>query len=499
MPFNGSGVYTLPAGNPVVTGTVISSTVQNNTMSDVATALTDCVTRDGQSPPTQNLPMGNFHLTGLSVGTARTDSATVGQLQDNSASILSTVGGTGDAITAGATPALTAYNTGAQFVYVPTATNTVGTPTINISALGAKTITQSNGQGLWAGAFVVGTPYLLYFDGTNFRVQAGQLGNAIVQMGSPFAFRNRIIDGNFDFWSIANSFNITGANASYTADMWSCSAGNLASATVSRFLFTPGAEPLGMTSPVSGGMQFQQTVANSSQGGIAAKIEGASTLEGRSATLSLWLWTATGTMTITQAYVNQFFGSTGSAAVLTPSTVNWVLTTTPQKFSLRIDVPSISGKTISGSADNIQVGLIFPPSVTFTLRTAQWQLEDCPASAPIAGLPTPFEWRGYATEKSMIGRYFEKIGGTAQFDVIFQGATNAGSIAVNSMIPFSYKKRATPAASLVGTWNTTNVSGLSASCFGVDNIDLAATSSAAGQVAWNTVNTTTYLLADARL
>lgn len=79
MPRNGSGIYTLPAGNPVVTGTTISSTVQNNTMADVATALTGSLARDGQSPPTANLPMGGYKLTGLTAGSNSTDSATFGQ------------------------------------------------------------------------------------------------------------------------------------------------------------------------------------------------------------------------------------------------------------------------------------------------------------------------------------------------------------------------------------------------------------------------------------
>lgn len=74
MPFNGSGTYTLPAGNPVTTGTTISSTTTNNTNTDIATALTNCVTRDGQSPSTANLPMGGFKLTNLAAGTSAGDS-----------------------------------------------------------------------------------------------------------------------------------------------------------------------------------------------------------------------------------------------------------------------------------------------------------------------------------------------------------------------------------------------------------------------------------------
>lgn len=50
MPRNGLGAYTLPAGNPVVTGTTISSTTQNNTLNDIAAALTQSISADGQTP-----------------------------------------------------------------------------------------------------------------------------------------------------------------------------------------------------------------------------------------------------------------------------------------------------------------------------------------------------------------------------------------------------------------------------------------------------------------
>ena len=74
MAFNGSGTYNLPAGNPVVTGTTVSSTTTNTTNSDIATALTNCITRDGQSTPSANLPMNAKKLTGLAAGTSAGDS-----------------------------------------------------------------------------------------------------------------------------------------------------------------------------------------------------------------------------------------------------------------------------------------------------------------------------------------------------------------------------------------------------------------------------------------
>lgn len=74
MARNGSGTYSLPALNPVVTATTISSTWANNTMSDIATALTQSIASDGQTVPTANLPMGSFKLTGLTAGSGAGDS-----------------------------------------------------------------------------------------------------------------------------------------------------------------------------------------------------------------------------------------------------------------------------------------------------------------------------------------------------------------------------------------------------------------------------------------
>lgn len=48
MSRNSSGNYTLPAGNPVVSGSVISSVWANDTMNDIATALTDSLSRSGK-------------------------------------------------------------------------------------------------------------------------------------------------------------------------------------------------------------------------------------------------------------------------------------------------------------------------------------------------------------------------------------------------------------------------------------------------------------------
>ena len=80
MSRNGSGTYSLPAGNPVVTGTTISSAWANTTLTDIAASLTGSVAADGQTPVTGNISMGNNKLTGLGVGTTSGDSVEFSQL-----------------------------------------------------------------------------------------------------------------------------------------------------------------------------------------------------------------------------------------------------------------------------------------------------------------------------------------------------------------------------------------------------------------------------------
>ena len=97
MSRNGSGTYSLPAGNPVVTNTTISSTWANTTLTDLATAMTGSIAADGQTTITGNLQMNSNKLTGLAVGTTAGDSVEFSQLAAllNNATLTGTVSMTG--------------------------------------------------------------------------------------------------------------------------------------------------------------------------------------------------------------------------------------------------------------------------------------------------------------------------------------------------------------------------------------------------------------------
>jgi hypothetical protein len=73
MSRNGTGTYNLPAGNPVITGTTISSTWANTTLTDIANALTGSVAADGQTPMTGSLDMNTNRIINLLAGNAAGD------------------------------------------------------------------------------------------------------------------------------------------------------------------------------------------------------------------------------------------------------------------------------------------------------------------------------------------------------------------------------------------------------------------------------------------
>lgn len=76
MPFNGSGTF-----NPLITfvpNTLATAEDQNTQDLDIAAGLTDCITRDGQSPATANLSIGGFQLNNVADPIVNSDAATKG-------------------------------------------------------------------------------------------------------------------------------------------------------------------------------------------------------------------------------------------------------------------------------------------------------------------------------------------------------------------------------------------------------------------------------------
>lgn len=167
MSRNGSGVYNLVSGNPVVTGTTISSSWANSTLTDIAAALTGSIASDGQTVISANLPMSTYAHTSVGVATARTMYGSAGQIQDSSLTYLTNIAGA-DVITAVAPVLMTAYATGQVFHFIAASDNTSAV-TVNINAIGAVDVKTVTGDDLVAGDIVADAVVQIIYDGTNFQ------------------------------------------------------------------------------------------------------------------------------------------------------------------------------------------------------------------------------------------------------------------------------------------------------------------------------------------
>jgi hypothetical protein len=192
MSRNGSGVYSLPAGNPVVTGTTISSSWANTTLSDIASALTGSIAADGQTPMTGNLQMGNNKITGLAVATASGDALSYAQAATISALTVTgnaTVGGTltltggltlnGNVTVGDASTDTLTVNATSTFAAGATFSST-------FSANGGATLGDASGDALTINSSAVSIPNGLNFDSNTLVIDA--TNNRVgVGTASPYA------------------------------------------------------------------------------------------------------------------------------------------------------------------------------------------------------------------------------------------------------------------------------------------------------------------------
>jgi hypothetical protein len=213
MSFNGSGTFVINStGQPVVANTVISATVFNALTADLASGLTNCITKDGQSTPTANIPMGSNKITGLANGTLIGDAANLGQVQSTVAKLISITGT--DTVLGTMSPTLTAYAAGQLFYFIASGANT-GAVTLNVDGLGAKAITRDGSTALAAGDINSGEIVVVIYDGTRFQMinAANSFGNTTIN-GTLTVTGNTGLQANVSVTSalsVGGTFAVTGA------------------------------------------------------------------------------------------------------------------------------------------------------------------------------------------------------------------------------------------------------------------------------------------------
>lgn len=170
MPFNGNGTFNRVYDWEIdkINGVKIRADRMETEMDGMAIGLSTCVTRDGQSPATANLPMGGFNHTGVSDGTARNHYTSVGQVQDGDNTWGGTSTGAGNLYEVGLIPTTTAYASNMTIRFLADKDNTAAA-TITVDGLAVKDIRKGFNQSpLSAGDIRTGQLVEVTYDGTYF-------------------------------------------------------------------------------------------------------------------------------------------------------------------------------------------------------------------------------------------------------------------------------------------------------------------------------------------
>lgn len=152
MPFNGSGTFERVRRwtNDALAGISIRADRHDSEDDNFAQGLSQCITNDGQTTVTNNLPMANYRHTNVGEATAINQYARYDQLQLGKA-VWAVAGGTADAITASYTPSTTTPVDGQLYYVRAIAANATTTPTFSPDGNTAQVITKYGASPLVAG------------------------------------------------------------------------------------------------------------------------------------------------------------------------------------------------------------------------------------------------------------------------------------------------------------------------------------------------------------
>jgi hypothetical protein len=327
-----------------------------------------------------------------------------------------------------------------------------------------------------------GDVYFAYSDGVskwklgwysttnNLRANLLTFGDGSVQTTAPLSNRNFAVDGAFAafVFGAANPSTLSAALSYTLPAMWNVSCGTGGAGTVSLvdirattdMAVVEGPDTtrelkLSITTPSTG------TVAGSSLPGFFQTTENVAKYAGKSVTISVKLKVDSGTITIPAVIARQAMGTGGSpsANVNLDKTVSWVVGTTLKKFSVRIDFPSVAGKTFGTNGnDGIGYGIWFPPGVTGNLSATEFQIELSPPTSSsditgVGGSPTAYDDRGVQAERQRVLRYYGVY--TYRVDCSITSAANVSNANIDYSTPM---RGSAPAVSIAAATYTGSAS-----------------------------------------
>lgn len=217
---------------------------------------------------------------------------------------------------------------------------------------------------------------------------------------------NLLINGDFAIWQrdgtgAGVSVAVTSAaGRKYTADRWWGTADGSVAGT-GQLTVAQVAHTIGQTE-VPGNPQYfcRLTQASASSVGpptFGQCIEDVTRLALKQVTVSAWV-KGSAAFNASVILTNKF-GTGGSADVQAGAQV-WAITTSWQRLTWTITMPSISGKTI-GPGHCVQVHLQLPQGSTFELNISDFQVEP-------SAVASTFDRRPFSVELALCKRYYQK-------------------------------------------------------------------------------------------
>jgi hypothetical protein len=190
--------------------------------------------------------------------------------------------------------------------------------------------------------------------------------NLVGQTTNFYAGKNKIINGDFNVNQRAFS-SITAS--AFTFDRWLAALSD-GTSTLTAQTFTLGAAPVaGYESTNFLRLASTGQTATSARTSIEQRIESVKTFAGQTVTVSFWAKAASGTPSITPE-LSQQFGSGGSAFVSGIGATKIPITTSWERYSLTVAVPSISGKTIGTVQNELRLTFWTSAGSDFNSRSA---------------------------------------------------------------------------------------------------------------------------------